>query len=98
MTKRCSAISLFSFPDFRYPKMLMMAVTWPVMLSRVNVDLLAAYSSPLEGQQSLVDVGWAWFALSIVWCFMCGLGKVMWASNRDGARCSVHGSLVFVPA
>ena len=78
--------------------MLMMAVTWPVMLSRVNVDLLAAYSSPLEGQQSLVDVGWAWFALSIVWCFMCGLGKVMWASNRDGARCSVHGSLVFVPA
>ena len=77
--------------------MLMMVVIYPVMMSRVSVDLLALYSSPIDGQEALMDVGWAWFALLLVWCFLCGLGKVMWAADRRGAQCLAHSSLVFVP-
>jgi hypothetical protein len=78
-----------------YMPMLAMAVAWPVMLCRVRVDLMALYSSPFDNEKALVEIGWAWFALSMVWCFMCGLGKVMWVANKTH-ECRPRAELVFV--
>ena len=58
-----------------FAAMVELVVGWGVFLTRVTVETMAEYSSPFEGQNALMQVGWAWFGLSLAWLVVFWLGK-----------------------